>query len=71
MTVYGIMYLGAPFISAVLQRFRTHRRYLQFICLGLMVVALIASSFATEIWHLIMTQGVLFGVSGSLVYLYV
>lgn len=65
------MYLGAPFISILVQRFPNQRRYAQFIGLGLMVVALVSSSFATEVWHLIMTQGILYGIAGTLVYLWV
>lgn len=37
---------------------------------GLIVVvsALIASSFSTHLWHLILTQGVLYAIGGSLLY---
>lgn len=33
-----------------------------------MVAAIFLSSFATEVWHLILTQGILYGVGGNLVY---
>ncbi|KAI1314741.1 hypothetical protein EDD11_001755 [Mortierella claussenii] len=35
---------------------------------GVMTVALILASFATQVWQLYLTQGVLFGVGASLVY---
>ncbi|KAF9949416.1 hypothetical protein BGZ65_007345 [Modicella reniformis] len=35
---------------------------------GIMALALILASFANQIWHLYLTQGVLFGVGASLVY---
>ena len=65
----GIMYLGAPFVGAYLQRFPAHSRWLQFFGLLVMILGLVASSFASRVWHLILTQGVVFGLSGGLVYL--
>ncbi|KAI8805032.1 major facilitator superfamily domain-containing protein [Cladochytrium replicatum] len=34
----------------------------------LLVISLVLASFATEVWHLLLTQGLLFGVGSSLVY---
>ena len=62
------MYLGAPLVGAFLSRFPLQRRYLQFVGLGLMILGLVASSFATKVWHLIVTQGIIFGTAGGLVY---
>ena len=58
------MYLGAPVVSALLQRYPRQRRGIQFAGLALMIAGLLASSFATQVWHLIVTQGIIFGVSG-------
>lgn len=64
----GIMYLGAPFIFAFLHWFPLQRRYCAVIGLAIIVVALIASSFATRVWHLILTQGVMYAVGGTMLY---
>ena len=62
------MYLGAPFTVALLQRFPHHRR--RFAVAGLVIasIALVSSSFATHVWHLILTQGVLYAAGGSILY---
>jgi len=62
------MYLGAPFISAFLQRFPGQRRWCSIIGLMLIVMALVSSSFATKVWHLILTQGILYALGGTLLY---
>jgi hypothetical protein len=36
--------------------------------LPLMAISLVAGSFATRVNHLILTQGVLYGIGGSIVY---
>lgn len=35
---------------------------------SLCIVALVASSFATQVWHLIITQGVLYGLGFLIIY---
>ena len=62
------MYLGAPVVSAFLQRFPRQRRWIQFGGLILMIAGLLASSFASRVWHLILTQGIVFGIAGTLLY---
>ena len=56
------MYLGAPFTFAALQKWPKYRRYYAGIGLGTIAMALVASSYSTRLWHLILTQGVLYGV---------
>ena len=63
------MYLGAPPISMLLQRFPLHRSHVQILGFVMLVTSLVLSSFATKVWHLIVTQGILYGISGGLVYL--
>lgn len=65
----GIMYLGAPFTFAFLQRFPTHRRHCSVVGLFVITFALIISSFSTRVWHLIVTQGVLYALGGSMLYM--
>ncbi|KAI9811718.1 MAG: hypothetical protein M1827_005263 [Pycnora praestabilis] len=64
----GIMYLGAPFVFAALQYWPRMRRLSSIIGLAITTMALVASSFAQTVWQLILTQGVLYAVGGSLLY---
>lgn len=64
----GIMYLGAPFSFALLQRFPHHRRHCAVLGLVIMIIGLVASSFATRVSHLILTQGILYAIGGSMLY---
>jgi MFS family permease len=62
------MYLGAPFIFAGLTRWPESRRPCTYIGIILICAALAAASFATEVWHLIVSQGVLYSIGGGLAY---
>ena len=62
------MYLGSPFSFTLLQRFPLHRRFCAVAGLATMTTSLVASSFATRVWHLIFTQGVLYAIGGSMLY---
>lgn len=62
------MYLGAPFTFVALQTWPKYRRYYAGIGLGIIAMALVASSFSTRVWHLILTQGVLYAIGGTLLY---
>ncbi|PGH11886.1 hypothetical protein AJ80_06951 [Polytolypa hystricis UAMH7299] len=64
----GIMYLGSPVCFAAMQRWPLLRRWSTTAGLVILVVSLIATSFATAVWHLIFTQGVLYAIGGSLLY---
>lgn len=39
-----------------------------YVGLPLVAISVIAASFANKVWHLILTQGVIYGIGGSLVY---
>ena len=67
-SIKGIMYLGAPFSFALLQRYPLHRRRFAVAGLAIMIISLVASSFATRVSHLILTQGVLYAIGGSMLY---
>ena len=67
-TALGIMYLGAPFTFAALQRWPKYRLAYLPIGLFVIVVALIGSSFASNVQQLIMTQGVVYAIGGNLLY---
>lgn len=66
--IQGIMYLGSPFSFAMLQRFPLHRRFCAVAGLVIMTISLVASSFASRVSHLILTQGVLYAIGGSMLY---
>jgi hypothetical protein len=62
------MYLGAPFTFAFafLQCYPTHRRHCSVLGLFTITLALIISSFSSRVWHLILTQGVLYALGSSM-----
>lgn len=62
------MYLSAPLVSALLAAFPHFTRNCSFIGLAIIIVALVASSFATRVWQLILTQGVMYAIGGGLLY---
>lgn len=62
------MLFGAPCVSYALQRWPRTRRPSSIIGLALVILALGMSSFADTVWQLIVTQGVLYGIGGSLLY---
>lgn len=62
------MYLFAPVTLYALESYPSIRRLSSIIGLAIAVTALIASSFATRVWQLILTQGVLYAIGGSLLY---
>lgn len=64
----GIMYLGAPFVFFVLQSYPHVRKYCGPVGLVIITLALISSSFSTAVWHLILTQGILYAIGGFLLY---
>lgn len=67
-TSLGIIYLSGPLMFGGLAywpHLRKHATYAGLLC---MAIALIASSFANAVWQLLLTQGVLYAIGGSLLY---
>jgi MFS family permease len=64
----GIMYLGAPFVFGALQVWPKARGIVGPIGLFIITLSMVTSSFSTKVWHLIITQGVLYAIGGSLLY---
>ena len=62
------MYLFAPISLYILEAFPPIRRFSSMVGLVIATGALVASSFSTQVWHLIATQGVLYAIGGSLLY---
>ncbi|KAL9488282.1 hypothetical protein ACSS6W_000559 [Trichoderma asperelloides] len=67
-TAMGTMYLSAPFVFPLMRMFPKQNRYGPTVGLFIMCIALALSSFSQTVWHLILTQGVLFAVGGSICY---
>lgn len=62
------MYLAAPIVFAIYQHFPRFLRQSTYYGLPIVVLAIVLSSFATKVWHLILTQGVLYAIGGGLLY---
>ncbi|MCJ1380082.1 hypothetical protein MMC17_003185 [Xylographa soralifera] len=67
-TAAGIMYLSGPVMFAGLQHWPTFRRRCPAFGLAIIAISLVAASFATQVSHLIVTQGVLYAIGGTLLY---
>lgn len=64
----GIMYLSAPLVFAMLQRWPRLQKWSTPVGLTAMCLGLLLSSFASNIAQLIATQGVIYAVGGALAY---
>jgi MFS family permease len=62
------MYCAAPLLFALYSRYPQFCQKSTFIGLPIVVVAIVFSSYATSVWNLILTQGVLYAVGGGLLY---
>jgi MFS family permease len=62
------MYLGGPLVFLAFQRWPVFLRRSMLIGLPTVVVAVLLSSLATQVWHLILTQGILYAIGGNLLY---
>ncbi|KAK7756067.1 hypothetical protein SLS62_002010 [Diatrype stigma] len=64
----GIMYLMAPFMIGICRLFARWARWMPMTGLLIMCISLATSSFSQSVSHLIVTQGILYGVGGSIAY---
>jgi MFS family permease len=62
------MYLTAPLVYGTLQRYPTYSRKLCLVGFVILLAGLIGASFANTVSQLLATQGILYGVGGSLLY---
>ncbi|KAK7038278.1 MFS general substrate transporter [Favolaschia claudopus] len=65
----GIIYCSAPIINPIAARYPHHRRKSMWLGAALCSGTLIGASYATQISQLIILQGVLYALGGSLLYL--
>lgn len=64
----GVMYLTSPIIMGLGQIFGRWTRWMPLLGLVIMSLALALSSFATTTTHLILSQGILYGLGGGITY---
>ena len=62
------MYIAAPLAFMLYQRYPIACRHSPYYGLPLVTLALALSSLATSVWHLALTQGVLYAIGGGLLY---
>ncbi|KAF5373761.1 hypothetical protein D9758_000934 [Tetrapyrgos nigripes] len=64
----GLMYLSSPVVLPLLNRFPWYKRKAMLVGLFLCLGGLLGAAFAREPWQLILTQGVIYAIGGSLLY---
>ena len=64
----AISYFGAPLVAWLTIRYRQHQRIMVLLGCAMCVFSLVGGSFATEIWHLVMTQGLFYGMGVMIIY---
>ena len=68
-TFNGVMYLSMPLLFALFTRRWARKRQTAALCgTALTCVSFLLSSFSTEVWHLVATQGVLAPLGCALIY---
>ncbi|GKZ26600.1 hypothetical protein AbraIFM66951_002771 [Aspergillus brasiliensis] len=67
-TSTGILYLLSPVTFTLLTRYPRLPKYCAFVGLALSVSGSLLSSFATTVWQMIVTQGVICGLGNGLVF---
>lgn len=69
MTYNGVMYLTMPiFFALFARRWARFRRAAAFLGIVISCVGFLVCSFATDVWHLVLAQGILAGIGGALLY---
>lgn len=64
----GIPFIGAPVATSLTTRYMKQRQLMIYLGLIIDCLALISASFAKRVWHIIITQGVLYGLGFLLLY---
>ncbi|OAP57742.1 hypothetical protein AYL99_08480 [Fonsecaea erecta] len=68
-TSNGVMYLSMPFLFALFTRRWARRRQVAALCGAVLTcVSFLLSSFSTDVWHLVATQGVTAALGCALIY---
>ncbi|KAI0382799.1 putative MFS monocarboxylate transporter [Hypomontagnella monticulosa] len=66
-TALGILYLSSPPSFIVLQRYQSWRRPALIAGSIVTCLGILASAFASKVWHLLLTQGIMYGLGASVV----
>jgi hypothetical protein len=64
----GIMYTIGVVLFPIYKKWPRLRNRSAYIGLPIIALSLFAASFAGSVWHLTLTQGILYGIGGSLAY---
>jgi hypothetical protein len=64
----GIMYTIGVVLFPIYKKWPRLRNRSAYVGLPIIALSLFAASFAGSVWHLTLTQGILYGIGGSLVY---
>ncbi|KAE9410114.1 MFS general substrate transporter [Gymnopus androsaceus JB14] len=64
----AIQYVGLVFMVLVFQRYPEYSKISMWIALGVCVLSLVAASFVSQVWSLILLQGIAFGSSAGVLY---
>ncbi|KAL8680463.1 MAG: hypothetical protein Q9186_003361 [Xanthomendoza sp. 1 TL-2023] len=64
----GFMYFLQPFVAIASQRWQQSRRPITIAGHSLLLIGLVSASFANRISELMITQGIIYGVGGGLLY---
>ncbi|KAF8172024.1 major facilitator superfamily domain-containing protein [Mycena galopus ATCC 62051] len=65
----GIIYCSGPVINPIAARYPHHRRKSMWLGAVMCSAALFGASYATQIWELVLLQGIVYAIGGSLLYL--
>ena len=64
----GVLYFSSLAAVIALQRWPSRRRSISLAGLVLVTLSLVVASFSTQVFHLILTQGALYGLGGAFLY---
>ncbi|KEP48260.1 MFS monocarboxylate transporter [Rhizoctonia solani 123E] len=64
----GLEYALAMIVILIAQQWRHRIPLMMWICLGICCASLVGASFATQVWQMILLQGVCFGIGGGGLY---
>ncbi|KAG7006620.1 hypothetical protein G7Y79_00013g033920 [Physcia stellaris] len=67
-TTTGLLYFLSPVAVIALQRWPSRRLSITLGSLALVTLSLVVASFSTQVSHLILTQGALYGIGGAFLY---
>lgn len=68
-TASGLMYFASPLVMAFMRTYPHLARKLSTAGLIVLLLGLVLASFANNVWQLILTQGAMYAIGGSLLYL--